>query len=69
MIGRGLIGDPGMLTPGGTTAAALEAFFSELLEVYTRDFGGVYGGIGGAIGMTIGDLQNPAIRNLNEDRS
>lgn len=29
-----------MLTPGGTTAAALEAFFSELLEVYTRDFGG-----------------------------
>ena len=40
MIGRGLIGDPGMLTPGGTTAAALEAFFSELLEVYTRDFGG-----------------------------
>lgn len=40
MIGRGLIGDPGMLTPGGTTAAALEAFFGELLEVYTRDFGG-----------------------------
>ena len=40
MIGRGLIGDPGMLTPGGTTAAALEAFFDELLEVYTRDFGG-----------------------------
>ena len=40
MIGRGLIGDPGMLTPGGTTAAALEAFLGELLEVYTRDFGG-----------------------------
>ena len=40
MIGRGLIGDPGMLTPGGTTAATLEAFFSELLEIYTRDFGG-----------------------------
>ena len=40
MIGRGLIGDPGMLTPGGTTAAALEAFFDELLEAYTRDFGG-----------------------------
>lgn len=40
MIDRGLIGDPGMLTPGGTTAAALEAFFDELLEAYTRDFGG-----------------------------
>ena len=40
MIGRGLIGDPGMLTPGGTTAAALESFVGELLEVYTRDFGG-----------------------------
>ena len=40
MIGRGLIGDPGMLTPGGTTAAALEPFLGELLEVYTRDFGG-----------------------------
>ena len=40
MIGRGLIGDPGMLTPGGTTAAALEAFFDELLEAYTQDFGG-----------------------------
>ena len=40
MIGRGLIGDPGMLTPGGTTAAALESFLGELLEVYTRDFGG-----------------------------
>ena len=40
MIGRGLIGDPGMLTPGGTTAAVLEAFFDELLEAYTRDFGG-----------------------------
>ena len=40
MIGRGLIGDPGMLTPGCTTAAALEPFLGELLEVYTRDFGG-----------------------------
>lgn len=40
MIGRGLIGDPGMFTPGGTTAAALEGFFDELLETYTREFGG-----------------------------
>ena len=40
MIGRGLIGDPGMLSPGGTTAATLEAFLNELLEAYTRDFGG-----------------------------
>ena len=39
MIGRGLIGDPGMLTPGGTTAAALEHFLDELLDAYTRDFG------------------------------
>ena len=40
MIGRGLIGDPGMLTPGGTTVPALEAFFDELLETYTELFGG-----------------------------
>ena len=40
MIGRGLIGDPGMLTPGGTTTAALEAFFGELLEAYLTAFGG-----------------------------
>ena len=40
MIGRGLIADPGMLTPGGTTAAALEAFFGELLEEYLAAFGG-----------------------------
>lgn len=40
MLGRGLIGDPGMLTPGGTTAAALEGFFDALLEAYTEAFGG-----------------------------
>ena len=40
MIGRGLIGDPGMLAPGGTDAATLEAFMNELLEVYTAEFGG-----------------------------
>jgi len=40
MIGRGLIGDPGMLTPGGTAAEALEAFMDALLEEYTVLFGG-----------------------------
>ena len=40
MIGRGLIGDPGMLTPGGTTVSALEAFCGELLEAYLSAFGG-----------------------------
>ena len=40
MIGRGLIGDPGMLTPGGTDVKALESFFDELLEAYTEAFGG-----------------------------
>lgn len=40
MIGRGLIGDPGMLTPGGTTRAALENFLNELLEEYLVAFGG-----------------------------
>ena len=40
MIGRGLIGDPGMLTPGGTDVKALERFFDELLESYTEAFGG-----------------------------
>ena len=40
MIGRGLIGDPGMLTPGGTDVKALEGFFDALLEGYTAAFGG-----------------------------
>lgn len=40
MIGRGLIGDPGMLSPGGTTADALEAFYEALLEEYLIVFGG-----------------------------
>ena len=39
MIGRGLIGDPGMLTPGGTTAEKLEAFHNELMEEYIIVFG------------------------------
>ena len=40
MLGRGLIADPGLLIPGGTTASALENFHEELLEEYTREFGG-----------------------------
>ena len=40
MLGRGLIADPGLLTPGGTTAKALESFHNELQEEYTREFGG-----------------------------
>ena len=38
MIGRGLIADPGMLSPG--TGATLEAFHNELLERYLEAFGG-----------------------------
>jgi len=40
MIGRGLVGNPGMLTPGGTNAQTLERFHNELLETYTEAFGG-----------------------------
>ncbi len=40
MIGRGLIGDPGMLCPGGTDKIALEDFMTELLETYFDVFGG-----------------------------
>lgn len=40
MIGRGLIGDPGMLTPGGTTAEVLEGMFDAMLSEYMALFGG-----------------------------
>lgn len=40
MLGRTLIADPGLLAPGGTTADQLEHFHCELLEAYTREFGG-----------------------------
>ena len=40
MIGRGLIGDPGMLCPGGTNRESLQAFTEELLETYIEVFGG-----------------------------
>ena len=39
MLGRALIGDPGMLTPGGTTAKALKGFHEELTEGYVEAFG------------------------------
>lgn len=39
MIGRGLIGDPGMLVPGGTTLSVLEGFMDALLEEYCIAFG------------------------------
>lgn len=40
MIGRGLVGDPGMLSPNGTDIQKLEAFCDELLEAYLVAFGG-----------------------------
>ncbi len=40
MVGRGLIADPGMLAPGGTTAKALEGFHDALLAEYIDAFGG-----------------------------
>ena len=38
MIGRGLVGNPGMLT--GMDVKTLEAFHNELLETYIHEFGG-----------------------------
>lgn len=40
MLGRGLIADPGLLSPGGTTADSLARFHDALLEAYTDAFGG-----------------------------
>lgn len=40
MIGRGFVGDPGMLSPNGTDIQKLEAFCDELLEAYLVAFGG-----------------------------
>jgi len=40
MIGRGLIADPGMLIPGGTTRQTLQAFTEELTQCYIEAFGG-----------------------------
>lgn len=40
MVGRGLLADPGMFTPGGTEVKTLEAFHNALLEEYLIAFGG-----------------------------
>lgn len=40
MIGRGLIADPGMLTPGGTQKDVLARFYHSLLDAYMDAFGG-----------------------------
>lgn len=40
MLGRGLIGNPGMFTPEGTTGEKLTAFYDELLSTYIELFGG-----------------------------
>ena len=40
MIGRALVGDPGMLLEGGTDVKMLDAFHNELLDIYTEVFGG-----------------------------
>lgn len=39
MIGRGLVGDPGMLSPGGTNVKVLKEFHNHLLEEYSVCFG------------------------------
>ena len=39
MIGRALVGDPGMLCPAGTTGKILKQFHDELVEEYIRVFG------------------------------
>ena len=39
MIGRALIGDPGLLCQSGTTAEKLQAFHDELMEEYIVAFG------------------------------
>ena len=39
MIGRGLVGDPGMLTRSGTTAESLETFHTTLTQEYIKAFG------------------------------
>lgn len=40
MLGRGLLADPGMLSPKGTERTALEHFYNALLEAYLQAFGG-----------------------------
>ncbi len=39
MIGRGLVANPGMLSPSGTDIRTLSAFYDALLEAYSDAFG------------------------------
>lgn len=39
MLGRALVGDPGMLSPSGTTAPVLKEFHDALMEEYIYTFG------------------------------
>jgi tRNA-dihydrouridine synthase len=39
MLGRGLVGDPGMLSPGGTDVKVLQQFHDHLLDEYSVCFG------------------------------
>ena len=39
MVGRALIADPGMFSPGGTTRQTLAEFMDALTEEYIRTFG------------------------------
>ena len=41
MVGRGLISDPGMFTPGGTDIRTLEEFMNALMDAYIQVFGSV----------------------------
>lgn len=40
MVGRGLIANPGMFTPGGTSVSQLQAFYDHLEREYVEAFGG-----------------------------
>lgn len=40
MLGRPLVGDPGMLLPTGTQVSTLEQFHDELFQTYVENFGG-----------------------------
>ncbi len=62
MLGRGLVGDPGMLSPGGTDLAKLEEFCNELLEGYIAAFGSARNAMFRTKenwGMLINRFQNP----------
>ncbi len=62
MLGRGLVGDPGMLSEKGTTKAVLQQFCNELLERYVETFGSTRNAMFRTKenwGMLIGRFQNP----------